>query len=143
MVGYLQPPSVIYQPGQQRTHQVVPAGSSTQLPAETSASFRTTFLFLACFFCKPVQFIFSMVRLLGPIKRPLSASPSINPSLEPPRDFGHFFTASEDPAAEHTNAVREDQGSFVKGSPNTSCPTNPGGARWLIKFFRDLCSIPF
>jgi hypothetical protein len=57
-----------------------------------------------------------IVRLLSFIKRPLSASSSLDPLPEPVRHFDCFFTAAEDPADDHIDAVREDPGPFVKGS---------------------------
>lgn len=48
---------------------LIPAGLLTQLPANPSPYLRRAFLFLAQFFCKPVQFFFLIVRLLAPIMR--------------------------------------------------------------------------
>jgi hypothetical protein len=92
--GYFQvPSSVIYQKGSRAT---------TAGPSWSNSSRALSFLFLAYFFCKLIQFL--VVKLLIPVNRSVSASPSTDPSPEPLRDFSRFSIAAEDPAAEPADA---------------------------------------
>jgi hypothetical protein len=50
------------------------AGLPTQLPARPSASLKTAFFFLACFFYSPVHFSFLTAMFLTLIIRPFSNS---------------------------------------------------------------------